>query len=963
MIHRGRKNLAILIVLIMLIQVSGISVSADQGVDRNISNENIAAEEAIDLTGAAAATEDGSGEDDAKMEETTENVITDKSSSGKGVRSGSVDITDYIIFTNGELTSSSGIINEGDTDIVFGYWASYTFGTDWSVDFAALAADGITLEAGDYFTFTVPDIFGPQTFTLGDASGVWATVEIDADGNGKVTFASAVEGKQDLSGSLELKATYKESTKDIPVEWTFEFGNDTFEYTGQSGGGDPIGNNHHYVKDAAKFSIGKSGDYYGWQAFINMMGDDWTGEVTIEDTLGPYHKMAPCQDSSASQERYGVDGIDYLSIGVIDWEQMREDYNSFVQYSKSISSEILWYRKPANSTIWKQSSYRTADEITSGYTSFMINSMRWWAQGSYYDYITPYTGGLESIEVTPGGYKIIFPDGALNEQSLVLLYYTELSSGYTPPTLDNDIKVTGTDIEYETQSTHTVSGSGSISGTAGEITIIKFDSSGHETLAEASFELIKETVICGTETTGSNGMVIFKLRSDGNGYAGTYTLTETAAPPSYTILSEPLMIEINSTGKILSVNGTTVSANQNTDIYSADNEKICTVINGGLQLHVYNHKAEKVSISGSKTWDDAENQAGKRPDSIVVNLLADDEPIDSKKVTANDNWTYGWTDLPKYADGEEIIYTVTENPVSEYDTEITGFDITNTYRPQISVSKINSAGSELSGASLTIYEADADGKATDVIAKDKDGKELTWVTTGEVKDITGIAEGTYILHEEAAPEGYYVAYDILFTVNADGTVTKDSAAGDIDGNTIIMTDLRYEEVMAERVALVIGKTVTGTAGDPEQEFTFTLKLFDKNGEEVTESFPYDGSKTGTIKSGESVKLKHGESIKIYDIPLDVQYAVVESGNEGYTVKTKNTSGTIDEIGRTAQFTNHKDNPDDDEDGGGTLKAIGRKVKTGDNSHVLLYGIIMLFTGMGIFILTLRHIKKKKNIFK
>ena len=37
--------------------------------------------------------------------------------------------------------------------------------------------------------------------------------------------------------------------------------------------------------------------------------------------------------------------------------------------------------------------------------------------------------------------------------------------------------------------------------------------------------------------------------------------------------------------------------------------------------------------------------------------------------------------MPKYEAGKEILYTVTEDAVADYTTEITGYDITNSYAP------------------------------------------------------------------------------------------------------------------------------------------------------------------------------------------------------------------------------------------------------------------------------------------
>jgi len=150
-----------------------------------------------------------------------------------------------------------------------------------------------------------------------------------------------------------------------------------------------------------------------------------------------------------------------------------------------------------------------------------------------------------------------------------------------------------------------------------------------------------------------------------------------------------------------------------------------------------------------------------------------------------------------------------------------------------------------------------------------------------------------------------------------------------------------------------------------------------DGEEVTGEFAYDGSKTGTIKSGESVKLKHGELIRIYDIPLDVEYTVTESDNEGYKVDPgNNVVGTIDEIGRSVQFTNHKDKSGsvDNNNGGKTTPTgnsavsaktyskgsttTGSSVKTGDTAPLMLYGILLLAAGVGI-VGFLRYRKRRR----
>ncbi|BDP50951.1 peptidase [Enterococcus faecium] len=99
-------------------------------------------------------------------------------------------------------------------------------------------------------------------------------------------------------------------------------------------------------------------------------------------------------------------------------------------------------------------------------------------------------------------------------------------------------------------------------------------------------------------------------------------------------------------------------------------------------LVVTNENKEVISVSGQKTWEDNENQDGKRPTTITVNLLADGQPIQHKEVSEKDDWRYRFTNLPKYRDGQEIIYTVTEDNVPEYSTTIDGYNIKNSYTPE-----------------------------------------------------------------------------------------------------------------------------------------------------------------------------------------------------------------------------------------------------------------------------------------
>ncbi|MCH4057577.1 MAG: Cna B-type domain-containing protein [Lactobacillaceae bacterium] len=88
---------------------------------------------------------------------------------------------------------------------------------------------------------------------------------------------------------------------------------------------------------------------------------------------------------------------------------------------------------------------------------------------------------------------------------------------------------------------------------------------------------------------------------------------------------------------------------------------------------------EKTEIKGTKTWvgDDENN----RPSSITIDLYRDGQKIDSKQVTAADNWAYSFTDLDKDdGNGHEYVYSVKEADVpDDYTSEQIGTDFVNTY--------------------------------------------------------------------------------------------------------------------------------------------------------------------------------------------------------------------------------------------------------------------------------------------
>ena len=182
------------------------------------------------------------------------------------------------------------------------------------------------------------------------------------------------------------------------------------------------------------------------------------------------------------------------------------------------------------------------------------------------------------------------------------------------------------------------------------------------------------------------------------------------------------------------------------------------------------HTPETISLSGSKTWNDDNNQDSKRPESITVRLWTNEGGIptvvDAKTVTSADEWKWTFDDLPKYSDGKEIRYTLSEDYIEGYTSEINGMNITNSYTPeetQVTVYKWwlddeDRDGKRPKNTIITVYKVNADG------TKKSTGKTLTlnddngWIgTVSGLDKYEKVGEESIEIEyaiEETLPDGY-----------------------------------------------------------------------------------------------------------------------------------------------------------------------------------------------------------------
>ncbi|WP_420908557.1 Cna B-type domain-containing protein, partial [Lactococcus carnosus] len=151
------------------------------------------------------------------------------------------------------------------------------------------------------------------------------------------------------------------------------------------------------------------------------------------------------------------------------------------------------------------------------------------------------------------------------------------------------------------------------------------------------------------------------------------------------------------------------------------------------------HTPELIEVKGTKTWDDKDNQDGLRPDKIIVNLMDGETKVASKEVTSASNWTYSFTDLPKFRAGKAIVYTITENSMDNYKAKVNGFDITNSYTPgktSVTVTKVWDDRNDQDGLrpkNIQVQLYANDKPSGDPVTLDSDNKWMTTFTDLDLK--------------------------------------------------------------------------------------------------------------------------------------------------------------------------------------------------------------------------------------
>ena len=307
-------------------------------------------------------------------------------------------------------------------------------------------------------------------------------------------------------------------------------------------------------------------------------------------------------------------------------------------------------------------------------------------------------------------------------------------------------------------------------------------------------------------------------------------------------------------------------------------------------MTVINTNVEKTRVNGAKTWEDAGNQDGMRPQSIAVRLLADGEEIDSKTLSAADAtadnadvWSFSFDGLAKYdpIDGHEYVYTVEETAVPEgYAASVNGYSIVNTHEPATTSIEVAKQWVGPAAASATVrLQASIDDGAT---WTDLDGAAVTLAgDNGWSAAFTDLP--VYAPGEQGVKRLYRVVEDSMDNYEAsyraadqdsDGVI--EPMAGETESMTVVNTNVEKTSVNVTKV------WADKDNRDGARPQSITVRLL-ADGEEID-------SKTVTaadaVTGSANAWSFSFDDLAKYD-PADgheYAYAIKEDAVDGYTTK-------------------------------------------------------------------------------
>ena len=276
---------------------------------------------------------------------------------------------------------------------------------------------------------------------------------------------------------------------------------------------------------------------------------------------------------------------------------------------------------------------------------------------------------------------------------------------------------------------------------------------------------------------------------------------------------------------------------------------------------IKNTNTETINIPVTKTW------VGTAGTSATIKLLADGAEKETVTLTAADNWTHTFSNLPKFdtTDGHEIVYTVDEVDVPNYTkgisgTAATGFTVTNTITGKVSVPVTKVwVGPQASSAKVTLF---ADGVEKDSVTLNAaNGWAHTFTNLDKYNNGTEIV---YTVTEEPI-------------ANYDSVITGDAATG-----------FKVTNTNTEKTSVDVTKTWVGTPAA-----SVTIKLFADGIEKETVTLTAADNWTHTFANLDKYAADGHEIVYTVDETPVTDYIKAISGDaaNGFTI-TNTITGKV-----------------------------------------------------------------------
>ena len=710
-------------------------------------------------------------------------------------------------------------------------------------------AKAATINEGDYFIVKLPDNIlikndaGNLNFSLTAPDGsVMANAHVTPKAGGgaeiKVTFTNYVNGRYNINGTLGMNANFNKDKVTVNQKNNFdiEAGGKTTPFQFKVDGG-PTGNSNEVLH---KYSFGAASiNEAEWRVRINYKKANFPNAVVTDTLVGTAEKFV--------KESFRLFRVNYTS-----------DLNENNRVRIDLSDKIV---------------FSNNDQ------TFTINLGNINGEQYKLEYRTTYTPGTNlrnNVKLTSNNNKV---------DEKFISFKKEAAGGTGVGILANKIKLVKVDAEDNTV-----------------------------VLANAVFEVTKPDGSKFDLTTAADGTVTSPAL-----VAGTYKVKEKTAPAGYELSTEEFTLTVNSTTNVIQTvkdspikisvkttkqwvgpigsavtvhlyaddvdTGKTVTLNAannwedtftnlrkykpgtTTEIkYTVKEDAVANydgVVSGDMAtgFTITNTNIEKTTVKVTKAW------VGTPAASVTIKLLADGTEKETVTLTATDNWTHTFSNLPKFdaTDGHEIVYTVDEVDVPNYTkgisgTAATGFTVTNTITGKVSVPVTKVwVGPQASSAKVTLL---ADGV-------EKDSVTLN-AANGWAHTFTNL-------------DKYNNGTEIVYTVTEEPIANYDSVVTGNAANGFTVTNTN-----TEKTAVDVTKTWVGTPAA-----SVTIKLFADGTEKETVTLTAADNWTHTFANLDKYAADGHEIVYTVDETPVTNYTKAISGDaaNGFTI-TNTITGKV-----------------------------------------------------------------------